>query len=136
MQQKVDVEQFICSMIEAFPGFQESGKIPCMYKQALADQGLEYYDGYLRPISSPVCCDTIATEHVPMTIDQAAAKYAQDKWRPVQTYRAFLAGSKFAIEKACEFLKNYRQDTPDGTGYIPGIINDQTIEDFRKAIEE
>lgn len=28
------------------------------------------------------------------------------------------------IEKACEFLKSYRQDTPDGTGYIAGIINE------------
>ena len=36
------------------------------------------------------------------------------------------------IEKACEFLKSYRQDTPDGFGYIAGIVNDKTIEDFRK----
>ena len=35
------------------------------------------------------------------------------------------------IEKTCEFLKSYRQDTPDGTGYIGGIINDKTIEDFK-----
>lgn len=34
------------------------------------------------------------------------------------------------IEKACEFLKSYRQDTLDGTGYIAGIINDKTIDDF------
>ena len=30
------------------------------------------------------------------------------------------------IEKACEFLKSYRQDTPDGFGYIAGIVNDET----------
>ena len=36
------------------------------------------------------------------------------------------------IEKACEWLKSYRQDTPDGTGYIAGIVNDKTIEEFRK----
>ena len=35
------------------------------------------------------------------------------------------------IEKACEFLKSYRQDTPDGFGYIAGIVNDKTIEDFK-----
>ena len=40
------------------------------------------------------------------------------------------------IEKACEWLKSYRQDTNDGTGYIAGIMNDKTIEDFRKAMEE
>ena len=35
------------------------------------------------------------------------------------------------IEKACQFLKSYRQDTYDGMGYIPGIVNDETIEDFK-----
>lgn len=39
------------------------------------------------------------------------------------------------IDKACEFLKSYRQDTPDGYGYIAGIVNDKTIEDFRKYME-
>ena len=39
------------------------------------------------------------------------------------------------IEKACEFLKSYRQPTPDGFGYIAGIVNDETIEDFRKYME-
>ena len=39
------------------------------------------------------------------------------------------------IEKACEFLKSYRQSTPDGCGYIPGVVNDETIEDFRKAMK-
>lgn len=37
------------------------------------------------------------------------------------------------IDKACSFLKSYRQETPDGMGYIAGIVNDKTIEDFRKA---
>lgn len=40
------------------------------------------------------------------------------------------------IEKGCVFLKNYRQDTPDGTGYIAGIVNDKTIEDFREFMQE
>ena len=39
------------------------------------------------------------------------------------------------IEKACEFLKSYRQDTYDGMGYIAGIVNDETIEDFKKYME-
>ena len=39
------------------------------------------------------------------------------------------------IEKACEFLKSYRQDTPDGFGYIAGIVNDKTIEDFKKYMK-
>lgn len=49
---------------------------------------------------------------------------------------AFVKGYHKAIEDACEWLKSYRQDTPDGTGYIAGIVNDKTIEDFRSAMEE
>ncbi len=39
------------------------------------------------------------------------------------------------VNKACEWLKSYRQDTPDGTGYIAGIVNDKTIEDFKNYME-
>ena len=45
-------------------------------------------------------------------------------------------GRADVIEKAYKFLKSYRQDTLDGAGYIAGIMNDKTIEDFRKAMEE
>ena len=40
------------------------------------------------------------------------------------------------IKKACEFLKSYRQEIYNGQGYIAGIVNDKTIEDFRKYMEE
>lgn len=39
------------------------------------------------------------------------------------------------IDKACKFLKSYRQDTPDGLGYFAGIVNDKTIEDFKKYMK-
>ena len=39
------------------------------------------------------------------------------------------------INRACEFLKSYRQDTPDGLGYIAGIVNDKTIEDFKNYMK-
>ena len=41
-----------------------------------------------------------------------------------------------SLDKVCDFLKTYRQDTHDDTGYIAGIVNDKTIEDLRKAMEE
>lgn len=44
--------------------------------------------------------------------------------------------NKAWLDKACEFFKSYRQETPDGMGYIAGIVNDETIEDFRKYMEE
>lgn len=40
------------------------------------------------------------------------------------------------IEKTEKFLKSYRRETPDGTGYISGIIDDKMIEDFRKYIKD
>ena len=39
------------------------------------------------------------------------------------------------IEKTVKFLKSYRQDTLDGMGYIAGIVNDKTIEDFKNYME-
>ena len=43
-------------------------------------------------------------------------------------------GRADVIEKACKFLKSYRQDTLDGAGYIASIINDETIEEFKKVV--
>lgn len=57
------------------------------------------------------------------------------KIRVIDDY-SFNLGKEIAIEKACVFLKNYRQDTPDGTAYIAGIVNDKTIEDFREFMQE
>lgn len=72
----------------------------------------------------------IATRHSHITGD---TYYANDAW-------FFKKGAQWQkqqlIEKACEWLKSYRQDTYDGTGYIAGIVNDKTIEEFRQAMEE
>ena len=35
------------------------------------------------------------------------------------------------IEEAEKFLKSYRRETPDKTGYISGIVDDKMIEDFK-----
>ena len=51
---------------------------------------------------------------------------------PDQALRAVEIAREEMIAKAYEWLKSYRQDTPDGTGYIAGIVNDKTIEDFKK----
>lgn len=39
------------------------------------------------------------------------------------------------IEKVEKFLKSYRRETPDKTGYIPGIVDDKMIEDFRNFLK-
>lgn len=72
----------------------------------------------------------IATRHSHITGD---TYYANDAW-------FFKKGAQWQkkkmIDKACEFLKSYRQDTPDGIGYIAGIIDDKTIEEFKQAMKE
>ena len=54
---------------------------------------------------------------------------------PEQALRAVEIAREEFIDKACEWLKSYRQDTPDGTGYIAGIVNDRTIEDFKNYMK-
>ena len=39
------------------------------------------------------------------------------------------------MKETIDFLKSYRRETPDKTGYIVGIIDDTTIEDYRKLWE-
>lgn len=50
--------------------------------------------------------------------------------------KAYAKGKEDFLNKACEFLKSYRRDYPDGTGYVAGIIDDETIEDFKKYMED
>lgn len=75
-------------------------------------------------------------------IEQASDEYIKSTLVGSDYFKksAFKTGAEWAdktmIDKACEWLKKYRQDTYDGTGYIAGIVNDKTIEDFRKAMEK
>ena len=70
----------------------------------------------------------ITQEEIPYTLEEYKAM--------VKTISQLRKEKQELIDKACEWLKQYRQDTPDGTGYVAGIVNDKTIEDFRKAMEE
>lgn len=89
--------------------------------------------------------DSLQEEPTSEDLEEAARKAATwhsrvegDKFFP-NDYQKFIAGAnwqkKQTINKTCEWLKSYRQDTPDGTGYIAGIVNDKTIEDFVKFMK-
>ena len=82
-----------------------------------------------------------------MTKEELSRKYADERRIPDESranvqfncfelQQAYEDGYDRAVELACEFMKSYRQDTFDGTGYIAGVINDKTIEDFKKKMEE
>ena len=60
-----------------------------------------------------------------------------ERWHEVSTQDTDIEYTRTDafIEKACDFLKSYRQDTHDGMGYIAGIVNDKTIQDFRKYMK-
>ena len=93
-----------------------------------------------------VYINSLEEEPISNDLEEAAHSYVDTtiEWFDSEgnpcCYPAFIAGAQWQkkqlIDKACEWLKSYRQDTPDGTGYIPGIINDETIEDFKQAMEE
>lgn len=76
------------------------------------------YDG----ISNLSCGKKIMLKHILLFLNTLEMK------EEVTTTDAF-------IEKACEFLKSYRQDTCDGLGYMAGIVNDETIENFKKYMK-
>lgn len=76
--------------------------------------------------------------HIGESLEEAATKYAQDKYLPVQTAQSFKAGANWQKEKACEWLKE-NKDHPFINCEDPclsGYLSDKFIEDFKKAMEE
>lgn len=71
------------------------------------------------------------------SINEFATKYAQDKYLPVQTYNAVMAGAEYAIAKAAEWLKDFCNEH-----YIMSysdnseIVTEELIEIFKKKMEE
>ena len=43
---------------------------------------------------------------------------------------------QYFMEKACGWLKSYIQETSDKTGYIAGVVNDETIEQFKNYMSK
>jgi len=72
------------------------------------------------------------------TLEEAATKYAQDKYLPVQTAQSFKAGANWQKEKACEWLKENKDHPLIGCEdpCLSGYLTDEFIEDFKKAMEE
>ena len=71
-----------------------------------------------------------------MTLQEEIPYTKEEVESMVKTIAQLRKEKQELLDKVCEWLKSYRQETPDGTGYIAGIVNDKTIEDLRKAMEE
>ena len=87
------------------------------------DKVRQFIKDYTRNCSNELC------------YEEGIGKLYEPWLTPDQAMAAVEIAREEVINKACEWLKSYRQDTSDGTGYIAGIVNDKAIEDFRKYIE-
>ena len=89
-------------------------------------------------------CDRLTSgnvSHGSRAIHGVAKNYAEyvdehlhNTWKPSDDDVEYIRKSAF-IEKAEKFLKSYRRETPDKTGYISGIIDDKMIKDFENYMK-
>lgn len=111
----IDLDKFIASMIEAFPAFKEEGRIPCMYKEALEAQGLEYKDGEIvktqRMVSSDVKedgCGVSENERIRKAIINIFATH--------KDYEVYFGVS---VEDICVWLERQGEQKPIETTWKP-----------------
>lgn len=75
-------------------------------------------------------------------LEEAATKYAQDKYLPVQTAQSFKAGAKWQkeqmIDKACEWLEENKDHPFIGCedSCLSDYLTDEFIEEFKKTMEK
>ena len=101
--EKINLERFICSLIEAFPDFKESGRIPCMYKQALQDQGLEYKNGEIVKTQRRVSAEAKVA-----LFDWTNATIRQKDWAEAAPKPKFKVGD-IICDKCCTTLGKENQ---------------------------
>ena len=102
----------------------------------------DYFSKYGKPERTCISYDTgwddCPTDHmyVKESVEEVRALYnkAFEKKREISKNYAVFPND--IINKVCDYLKTYRRDIEDGAGYIAGIIDDKTIEDVRKLMEE
>ena len=94
---KIDLKKWICSMIECFPDFKESGKIPCMYEQALKDQGLEYKDGQIVEINSSN--DKAESKDIEIPFGAYDSELIANEWTIPEGYTAEVKDGKVIVQK-------------------------------------
>ena len=82
--------------------------------------------------------DDCPTDHIYVkeSIEEVKALYSKAFEKKREISKKYAVFPKDIINKVCDYLKTYRRDIEDGAGYIAGIIDDKTIEDVRKLMEE
>ena len=82
--------------------------------------------------------DDCPTDHIYVreSVEEVKALYSKAFEKKREISKKYAVFPKDIVNKVCDYLKTYRRDTFDGTGYIAGIIDDKTIEDVRKLMEE
>ena len=57
-----------------------------------------------------------------------------EDWIVLRASSLLSIARKQFVEEACEYLKTYRRNYPDGLGYVAGVVDDITIDDFVKKM--
>ena len=116
-------------------------------KLCTMDEHMKFYSEAAEAEYNALCnieyfIDSLQEEPASEDLEEAATKYAQDKYLPVQTAQSFKAGAEWQKEqmigKACEWLKENKDHPLIGCEdpCLSGYLTDEFIEDFKKAIEE
>ena len=102
----------------------------------------DYFSKYGKPERTCISYDTgwddCPTDHmyVKESVEEVRALYNKAFVKKREISKKYAVFPKDIINKVCDYLKTYRRDIEDGAGYIAGIIDDKTIEDVRKLMEE
>jgi hypothetical protein len=68
------------------------------------------------------------------SVEEVKALYSKACKKKREISKKYAVFQKDIVNKVCDYLKTYRRDTKDGTGYVAGIIDDKTIEDVRNLM--
>ena len=102
----------------------------------------DYFSKYGKPERTCISYDTgwddcpIDHMYVRESVEEVKALYNKAFKKKREISKNYAVFPKNIVNKVCDYLKTYRRDTEDGTGYIAGIIDDKTIEDVKKIMEE
>ena len=102
----------------------------------------DYFSKYGKPECTCISYDTgwddCPTDHmyVKESVEEVKLLYHKAWAAKREIPKNYAVFPNDIINKVCDYLKTYRRDTEDGTGYIAGIIDDKTIEDIKKIMEE
>jgi len=129
----------VCIKVHSFDdGYEEEIEVNDIDSITFTD----YFSKYGEPERTCISYDTqwadCPTDHIYVkeSVEEVKALYSKAFEKKREISKKYAIFPKDIVNKVCDYLKTYRRDTEDGTGYVAGIIDDKTIEDVKKIMEE